>query len=155
MHEGERGIQLKIPLQKKLAEIREYSDTLLVDHTTRILQLHCCGTNLYMRFNQTFRTADAEKTMHPKLITSDTGQQIRELNCKAEKEKDKKRAEVKKHQKFKVGQVLFVFDDKISIVQRRIQNACTNRHMRKPDSMAVFHLFHQRSDYRRILDVLA
>nr|KJB41405.1 hypothetical protein B456_007G102700 [Gossypium raimondii] len=129
MHEGERGIQLKIPLQKKLAEIREYSDTLLVDHTTRILQLH--------------------------LITSDTGQQIRELNCKAEKEKDKKRAEVKKHQKFKVGQVLFVFDDKISIVQRRIQNACTNRHMRKPDSMAVFHLFHQRSDYRRILDVLA
>ncbi|TYI54885.1 hypothetical protein E1A91_D11G103800v1 [Gossypium mustelinum] len=99
--------------------------------------------------------ADAEKTMHPKLITSDTGQQISELNCKAEKEKDKKRAEVKKHQNFKVGQVLFVFDDKISIVQRRIQNACTNRHMRKPDSMAVFHLFHQRSDYRRILDVLA
>ncbi|KAK8269028.1 hypothetical protein V6Z11_D11G104300 [Gossypium hirsutum] len=144
MHEGERGIQLKIPLQKKLAEIREYSDTLLVDHTTKILQLHCCGTNLYMRFNQTFRTADAEKTMHPKLITSDTGQQISELNCKAEKEKDKKRAEVKKHQNFK-----------ISIVQRRIQNACTNRHMRKPDSMAVFHLFHQRSDYRRILDVLA
>ncbi|MBA0831759.1 hypothetical protein Goarm_016197 [Gossypium armourianum] len=40
MHEGERGIQLKIPLQKKLAEIREYSDTLLVDHTTKILQLH-------------------------------------------------------------------------------------------------------------------
>lgn len=44
--------------------------------------------------------ADAEKTMHPKLITSDTGQQISELNCKAEEEKDKKRAEVRKHQKF-------------------------------------------------------
>ncbi|KAK8326213.1 hypothetical protein V6Z12_A11G102000 [Gossypium hirsutum] len=39
-----------------------------------------------MRFNQTFRT--------------DTGQQISELNCKAEEEKDKKRAEVRKHQKF-------------------------------------------------------
>ncbi|KAH1080968.1 hypothetical protein J1N35_020729 [Gossypium stocksii] len=133
MHEGERGIQLKIPLQEKLAEIRSYSDTLLVDSYNEdpaITLAKCVLKNISndVELRLSLR-ADAEKTMHPELITSDTGQQISELNCKAEEENDKKRAEVKKHQKFKVGQVLFVFDDKISIVQRRIQNACTNGHI--------------------------
>ncbi|TYG93379.1 hypothetical protein ES288_A11G105100v1 [Gossypium darwinii] len=85
MHEGERGIQLKILCRKSWLRLDNTLIPCLLIHTTKILQLH---------------RADAEKTMHPKLITSDTGQQISELNCKAEEEKDKKRAEVRKHQKF-------------------------------------------------------
>ncbi|MBA0685928.1 hypothetical protein Goari_013565 [Gossypium aridum] len=121
MHEGERGIQLKIPLQKKLAEIREYSDTLLVDHTTKILQLHV--STFISAFFLCFVVSVVERicicdlirlseqvsldTTRLTLMFFHTGQQISELNCKAEKEKDKKRAEVKKHQKFKVGQENF------------------------------------------------
>ncbi|WRX07627.1 Transcription initiation factor TFIID component TAF4, partial [Theobroma cacao] len=95
--EEERGILLKAPLQKKLAEItaklglknisNDAERCLSLSVEERMRGLIC---NLIRHSKQ---RADAEKPMHLKLITSDVRQQIIRLNCKAKEEWEKKQPE--------------------------------------------------------------
>ncbi|XP_021280845.1 transcription initiation factor TFIID subunit 4b-like [Herrania umbratica] len=101
--EEERGILLKTPLQKKLAEImaklglknisNDAERCLSLSVEERMRGLIC---NLIRHSKQ---RADVEKPVHLKLITSDVRQQIIRLNCKVKEEWEKKQVEVEKLQK--------------------------------------------------------
>ncbi|OMO64406.1 Transcription initiation factor TFIID component TAF4 [Corchorus capsularis] len=102
LHEEERGILLKNPLQKKLSEImvkhglknigNDVEQCLSLSVEERLRGLIC---NLIKVSKE---RADAEKPMHLKHITSDIGQQIKRLNSEAKKEWEKKQVEDEKVQ---------------------------------------------------------